>query len=92
MKVKGAAEQITDLIALVNSLPNVKAATKNALVVKLNAGLTVLGKANTAAACSSLKDFINLASAQAGKKELTAAQAKLLIAEATRIRAVLGCP
>src|SRR5262249_47483074 len=37
VKVKGANEQITDLTALVNGLQGVKAATKNALLVKLNA-------------------------------------------------------
>ncbi len=89
--VKGATEQIADLIALVNGLPGVKAATKNALVVKLNAAQTAVAAGNSALACSNLKDFINLVSAQAGKKQITSAQATLLIREATRIRAVLAC-
>jgi hypothetical protein len=92
VKVKSAAEQIADLIALVNGLPGVKTATKNALVVKLAAAQKALGKGNIASACSSLKDFIGLAFAQAAKKELLAAQSSLLIVEATRIRAVLACP
>jgi len=92
VKVKSASEQITDLMALVNGLSGVKPATKNALIVKLNAAQKALSAGNTTLACSNLKDFISLASAQAAKKQLTAAQANLLIAEATRIRAVLACP
>jgi hypothetical protein len=92
VQVKGASEQITGLIALVNSLPGVKAATKNSLVVKLVAAQKALGKGNIASACSNLKDFISLASAQAAKKELTTSQASQLIGEANRIRAVLACP
>ena len=85
-------EQIDDLIALVNGLPGVTAAMKNALVVKLNAAQKVLRNGNNWSACSNLKDFINLVSAQAGKKQITRAQATLLNNEATRIRVVLACP
>ena len=92
VKVNGAGEQITSLITLVNGLPGVKAAIKNALVVKLTAAQLALTNGDVATACSNLKDFINLAMAQAAKKELTSAQAKSLINEATRIRAVLACP
>jgi hypothetical protein len=92
VKVKSAGEQITSLITLVNGLPGVKAAIKNALVVKLNAAQMALTNGDVATACSTLKDFISLAIAQAAKKELTASQASLLSSEATRIRAVLACP
>jgi hypothetical protein len=92
VKVKSASEQIADLIALVHSLPGVKAGTKNALVVKLNDAQKSLGNGNLPSACSKLQDFINLTKAQTAKKELTAEQAAQLIAEATRIRAVLACP
>jgi hypothetical protein len=92
VKVNGASEQITNLIALVNGLQDVKSATKNALVVKLNAAQKTLGQGNLALACSNLQDFTNLAMAQAGKRELKTDQANSLIAEAQRIRAVLGCP
>jgi hypothetical protein len=70
----------------------VKNATKNALIVKLNAAQKALSAGNTALACSNLKDFIALAKAQMGKKEITPAQANLLIAQATNIRTVLACP
>ncbi len=89
--VTGAAGQTTALTTTVNNFTGVKDATKNSLVVKLNAAQTALSAGDTATACARLLDFINLAKAQAGKKELTAAQAAQLIADATRIRAVLGC-
>src|SRR5258708_31512208 len=67
VKVKSASEQITDLITLINGLPGVKAPTKNALIVKLNAAQSALRAGNTALACSDLKDFISLCAAQMGK-------------------------
>ena len=42
------------------------------------------------AACSTLNDFINLVTAQTGKK-VTAAQAASFIAQATAIKSTLGC-
>lgn len=92
VKVKGAAEQIADLIVKVNDLPNIKTATKNALVVKLNAAATALKVNDTATACVRLQDFINLAKAQMAKKLVPPSVATDLIADATRIRAVLACP
>src|SRR5262249_39414851 len=60
VKVKSASEQITSLITLVNGLQGVKAATENALVVKLNAAQKALTNGDVATGCSNLKDFINL--------------------------------
>jgi hypothetical protein len=77
VRVKGAGEQIDDLIALVASL-GTPPGTENSLLTKL------------ASACGSLQAFINETAAQSGKK-LTSAQADQLIASAIRIRAVLGC-
>jgi hypothetical protein len=90
VRVKGAAEQINDLIALVQGL-NLKSATANSLIVKLQAAASALSKGNIKGACGNLKDFISLVNAQKDKKQLTAAQADLLICEATRIRSVLDC-
>ena len=87
--VKGAAEQINDLIALVQSL-GLHPGTANSLLVKLQGAASALDRGNLQAACGNLGDFLNEVNAQTGRK-LTAAQANLLIAEATRIRAVLGC-
>jgi len=58
--------------------------------VKLQAAVSGLDRGNIQAACGNLGAFFNEVNAQQGKK-LTAPQADLLKAEATRIRAVLGC-
>jgi hypothetical protein len=87
--VKGAAEQLADLIAAVNSLAT-KPGTKNALLVKLNAALAKVGSANNGPVCGPLADFISLVSAQRDK-DIAASDADALIAKATQIRAVVGC-
>jgi hypothetical protein len=91
VNVKGAAQQLVDLTARVNALPNVKPATKNALIVKLNAAAAALRVNNTLLACISVQDFNNFAKAQAEKKLIPAGTATSLIADGTRIRAVIGC-
>jgi len=88
--VKGAAEQTADLIALVQSL-SLSPGTENSLRVKLQAAQAALSRGNVNAACGNLKLFIHEVAAQAGKQEITEAQADLLIQEATRIEAVLDC-
>ena len=87
--VEGAAEQITHIIALVQSL-GLQPVTANSLIVKLQAAASALVRGNIQAAWGSLSAFLNEVNAQTGKK-LTAGQADLLNAEATRIRAALGC-
>ena len=91
VKVKSPAEQAADLIAKVSGLTGVKAATKNSLLVKLEAAQAAIAAGKQKAACGKLLDFINEVNAQRGKKELTEAQAADLIADATRIRGALGC-
>lgn len=61
-----------------------------ALVGETSPWLTVGESLHAAAACGKLGAFLNEADALEGRK-LTAAQADLLRAEATRIRSVLGC-
>ncbi len=90
VRVKGAAEQITDLIALVQSLA-LSPGTENSLLVKLQAAQAALSRGNINATCGNLKLFIHEVSAQAAKQQITEAQANLLIQEATRIEAVLDC-
>jgi FIMAH domain len=87
---KTPAQQINDLIALVQSF-NLKAATATSLIVKLQDAGNLLSKGNTQGACAKLQDFINLVNAQAAKRQITSGQAAQLICNATRIRAVLGC-
>jgi hypothetical protein len=87
--VKGAAEQLNDLIVAVSNLAT-KQGTKNALLVKLNAALAKVQAVNNGPACGPLADFISLVNAQLGK-DITVSDANALVAKATQIRAVLGC-
>ena len=87
--VKGAAEQLAELIALVQSL-GLQSGTENSLIVKLRAAANALDRENMEAACGHLGAFLNEVNAQK-RKALTAAQAGLLTAEVTRIGAVLDC-
>jgi hypothetical protein len=83
--VKGASEQLEDLIARVAGLgPGTSMADKLALA------MSALAAGNQSTACEKLGGFANEAQAQSGKK-LTAAQAAELVASANRIRAVLAC-
>ena len=89
--VKGAAEQLQDLIALVGSF-NLAYGTENSLASQLRSALAALSAGNKAAACASLQLFIDHANAQSGKK-LTGAQASSFIAAATQIKTVIkGAP
>jgi hypothetical protein len=88
--VKGAQEQLQDLITSVNNLA-MSAGLKNALLAKLNAALaSVQSGGSTGPACGQLAAFIDLVSAQAGK-DLAVSDADALIVLATKIRAVIGC-
>lgn len=83
--VKSAATQLTELKAAVTTLP-----PGTSLADKAQAALTAAQAGNTTTACGALREFLNEVRAQEGKK-LTKAQAQQLSADATRIRAVLGC-
>src|SRR4030095_4699455 len=61
--VKGAAEQVADLITAVNNLSLPSDGIKNALLAKLNAALAQLQNDKNAAACGLLQAFINLVDA-----------------------------
>jgi Bacterial alpha-L-rhamnosidase 6 hairpin glycosidase domain/Bacterial alpha-L-rhamnosidase C-terminal domain/Alpha-L-rhamnosidase N-terminal domain/HYR domain len=84
--VKGAAEQLVDLRARVQGVGS--GTSMNDMIV-LAQGYVANG--NVAAACKKLSDFSSAVRAQSGKK-VPATTATALIADATRIRAVLGCP
>ena len=90
--VRGAADQIGDLTALVNSF-NVKQGIENSLDAKLrnaNAALTAANAGDIAGACNLIAAFINEVNAQSGKA-LTTAEASQLLAAANQIRNVLDC-
>jgi hypothetical protein len=82
--VKGAAEQVQDLLLQVEEV-----GPGESLESKVQTVLTDVQTAN-GLACSDLAAFMNEVTAQSGKK-LTVAQANSLLTVATRIRAVLGC-
>jgi hypothetical protein len=84
--VRGAAEQITNLIAVVDSIPGGKLSFED----QLDNALTDVNAGNISLACGDLSDFINHVRAQSGK-QLTVGQANQLISAAAQIRAVLGC-
>lgn len=88
--VKGATDQISDIKELVTSLA-LPAGIDTSLQVKLNDALSAANGADTASACTALKDFISQVRAQQGKKKISVQDADELIAEAVRIQAVLGC-
>jgi hypothetical protein len=88
--VKGAAEQLRDLIAYVEALP-IHHGTKRSLVAKLAAAKSALEAGKSQVASDALKDFINEASAQKSNK-LSVAQADRLISDASRTRAVIETP
>ena len=83
--VKGAAAQLTDLLASVTgTAPGTSLADK----VKLVQGYVAAN--NKAAACTGLDGFISEVAAQKGKK-LTAVQAASFTAQAVNIKNTLGC-
>jgi len=85
--VRGASEQVTDLL---NYVTQNNIGPGNSLAAKLNATLTSLAASDQASACSTLQSFINEVQAQAGKK-ITLDQAAQLLSAANQIRSVLGC-
>jgi hypothetical protein len=85
VKVRGAAEQLQDLIAASNALP-----PGTALGDKARSAAASLAAGNTLTSCSTLQSYLDLVRAQTGKK-LTTQQAHDLTVLATRSRAVLAC-
>ena len=82
---------ITDLAGYLNS-QSLNASTKKSLGAKLNTALAALAAPNLPLACQLMQDFINQTKAQRGKKQITAAQADYLIAQASDIMLLIGCP
>jgi hypothetical protein len=90
--VKAASEQISDVVATVQAL-DAKQGVVESLDAKLQNVLDALTSAKAgdkASACKKLDAFIGEVQAQTGKA-LTQADADSLIADARRIKAVIGC-
>jgi hypothetical protein len=82
--VQGAAAQLTDQLALVGSTGG------GSFADQLENVLASLTAGNETAACGSLGAYAHHLHAQAGK-QFSSSQATTLIANATRIEAVIGC-
>jgi hypothetical protein len=90
--VKDATAQIADVVANVKAL-DAKQGIVTSLDAKLQTALDALNSARTGerpSACQKLDAFSNEVQAQAGKS-LTQADADRMIADARRIKAVIGC-
>lgn len=87
--VTGGAEQNVALQTLIVNF-DLAGGMETSLTTKLRDALLALEDGDTGTACTLLADLQNQARAQAGKK-LTLEQAAQLQAEASRIRAVVGC-
>lgn len=87
--VEDPADQIADLASYVLTL-DLHDGMETSLSAQLTGALALLNGGDTAGACTKLGDFINHVRAQRGKK-IPIAQANTLIADATEIRALLGC-
>src|ERR1043166_9612324 len=91
IRVKGAAEQLRDLIVLASSF-HLAPGMENSLTSQLRSALAALSAGDKAAAGDSLQSFIAHANAQSGKK-LAESQAWSLTAAARQIKAVIqGAP
>ncbi len=89
--VKGAAEQVNDLIALVQAL-NLKPWTTYILTTELQSASNALRRDCTRAACIDLDAFIFEVDAQTWWGQIwPPSRARLLIRNAQRIQNVLGC-
>jgi hypothetical protein len=88
LTVLSYADATTRLLAKVDAA-GLDAGTQNALDSKLQAALDSFGRGNTSAAVSQLRAFLNLVSAQRGKK-IAADQADDFIASAQRVINAVG--
>ena len=84
--VRGAAEQLADLLAAVTGV-----GPGTSLADKVMAAQAAYATGDTPRTCEILNAFINQAKAQNEKSITDPGTADALIADATRIRAVLGC-
>jgi hypothetical protein len=90
VRVKGAAEQIGDLTAVIQDLP-IRPGIVKSLTAKMQAAGALVSLGNIQGACGALAAFIGEVSALRSSGQITPDQAALLIQEARRIGAVLGC-
>jgi hypothetical protein len=90
--VKGASEQLGDLISKVSAVVGAKSPNGMAFLAKLSAITAALSTNDRLTASACMQAFINLVQAQEGKKSISTTVGEDLIADAVRIRAVMGYP
>ena len=86
--VNSASEQLSNLRTTV--LTETTGGLRGSLDSKLRDAQAGLAAGNTAKACGSLTEFVGLVQAQSGKA-IPVTTAQQLVADATRIKAVIGC-
>jgi hypothetical protein len=86
--VLGAVQQLHNLEGAVASATS--GGLRTSLTADLDDALNGVTTGKVPKACGSLTDFIGLVNAQSGKK-ITATTAAQLVADATRVEAVIGC-
>ncbi|MGH2378739.1 MAG: LpqB family beta-propeller domain-containing protein [Candidatus Limnocylindria bacterium] len=87
--VRSAEEQIADTSSSI-STSTLPRGQKSSLLASLNAAQSSISTGDITTACDELSAFIKKTQAQAGKR-IPASFASELIADAERVRAVLGC-
>lgn len=87
--VRGAAEQLNDLIDYVGEL-NLSGGVGNPMLNQLQAALAAIDKPENVS-CKKLEDFIKAATSSKARAEVSAAELEALLAQARRIQSVLGC-
>ena len=91
-EVANPSAMVADLKSYVNNLISSNRGMKTALMAKLtDAQIALIAPADIPKACAALQDFINQVRAQRGKKQITAAEADVLIGQAQDIRLLIGC-
>jgi hypothetical protein len=86
--VNGAGQQLANLRTLVAA--STTGGLRTSLGSKLQDAASAIASGNASKACGELTDFIGLVTAQSGKA-LSVSSADQFIADATRIKSVIGC-
>jgi hypothetical protein len=89
--IKGAAEQLDDLAALVDGSTGIKQPLKHRLLKQLEKAATQLARDNTEKVCHRLGAFVKKVKRLKAPEQIASDEQEQLIADGTRIRTVLGC-
>jgi hypothetical protein len=91
VRVKGAPEQITDLIDKIRAIKTLAPLSPSMRLQLQNLANCVITRQKTKA-CAAVPLFVSVARLAVSRGYLTAAQGDDLIADILRIKAVIGCP